>query len=128
VRRADGLAPPTGEQRRALDAVEEIARRNMVVLEARRGDMLFVNNHGVLHSREGFEDDGERPRYLVRMWLRNGELAWGLPEGGLREGNARIYDGCGGDGGGGGERGLGEQWNVVDAPRVRFQLSERLTS
>lgn len=117
VRRAAGLATLTDEQRRALDAVEEIARRNQIALEAEPGDMLFINNHGVLHSREAFEDAAASPRYLVRMWLKNPELAWALPRG-LREGNERIY----------GENELGEQWNVVDAPRVMFRLSERLTS
>jgi len=117
VRRAAGLATLTDEQRRALDVVEEIARRNQIALEAEPGDMLFINNHGVLHSREAFEDSAASPRYLVRMWLKNPELAWGLPRG-LKEGNERIY----------GENELGEQWNVVDAPRVKFRLSERMTS
>ncbi|KAL2134171.1 hypothetical protein VTI74DRAFT_870 [Chaetomium olivicolor] len=122
VRRAPGLPPLTDEQRQALDVVEEIARRNQIALEARRGDLLFLNNHGVLHSREGFVDSRERPRYLVRMWLRNEEMAWDLPRE-LREGNERIY---------GDERvawsGVGERWNVVDGERVVFRLSERLTS
>ncbi|KAL2258489.1 hypothetical protein VTK26DRAFT_8180 [Humicola hyalothermophila] len=123
VERAKGLGVLGEAQRRALDVVEEIAARNSIALEARKGDLLFVNNHGVLHSREAFVDSpaGE-PRYLVRMWLRNEEgLAWELPRGPLQEGNERIY----GDEFG---REVGEQWNVVDAPRVVFKLSERLTS
>ncbi|KAL1842469.1 hypothetical protein VTJ49DRAFT_5206 [Mycothermus thermophilus] len=125
VKRAEGLAEATASQRRALDVVEETAKQNQVVLEARKGDMLFVNNHAVLHSREGFEDHGGDGRYLVRMWLRNGELKWDLPEGALKEGNERIY---GRDGGRDHEDELGEVWNVVDVPRVAFELSERLTS
>ncbi len=123
VRRASGVGVLSAEQKRALDVLEEVAARNQVRVRARAGDVLFVNNHAVLHSREGFVDGGERPRYLVRMWLRNPELAWGLPPGPLREGNERIYgeDSCSGPGGEG-------VWNVVDAPRVRFRLSERLTS
>ncbi|KAK4102453.1 Clavaminate synthase-like protein, partial [Parathielavia hyrcaniae] len=117
VNRAPGLAPLSEEQRRALDAVENIARRNQIVLEAQLGDLLFINNHGVLHSREAFEDSQDSPRYLVRTWLKNPELAWKLPRG-LVEGNVRIY----------GENEIGEQWNVVDAPRVMFRLSERLSS
>jgi len=118
VRRATDVAPLTDEQRRALDVVEEIAVRSQVVLEASRpGDMLFVNNHAVLHSREAFEDSRESPRYLVRMWLKNPELAWALPRA-LEAGNATIY----------GQNELGEQWNIVDAPRVMFRLSERLSS
>lgn len=117
MRRAAGVPPLSDEQRAALDVLEAVARRNAVVLQAERGDVLFVNNHAVLHSREAFEDVGEAPRYLVRMWLRDPERAWALP-GALRAGNARIY----------GENELGEQWNVVDAPRVAFRLSERLSS
>ncbi|KAL2146815.1 hypothetical protein VTI28DRAFT_2296 [Corynascus sepedonium] len=117
VRRAAGVAPVTDEQRRALDVIEEIAKRNQIVLEAQPGDMLFINNHGVLHSREAFEDTRESPRYLIRMWLKNPELAWNLPRA-LQAGNARIYE----------ENELGEQWNIVDTPRFMFRLSERLSS
>ena len=117
VRRAAGVAPLTPEQRAALDVVEGIAKRNQIVLAAQKGDVLFVNNHAVLHSREAFEDAAASPRYLVRMWLKNPELAWPLPRA-LMAGNGRIYD----------ENELGEQWNVVDAPRVAFRLSERLSS
>jgi hypothetical protein len=107
--------------------LEQVATANQIAIEAKDGDMLFVNNHAVLHSREGFEDVGvvEKQRYLVRMWLKNGELAWELPEGALKEGNERIY---GGNGGKEHDDELGEMWNVVDVPRVRFELSERLTS
>ncbi|KAL2197003.1 hypothetical protein P885DRAFT_68900 [Corynascus similis CBS 632.67] len=117
VRRAAGVTPVTDEQRRALDVIEEIAKRNQIVLEAQPGDMLFINNHGVLHSREAFEDTRESPRYLIRMWLKNPELAWNLPRA-LQAGNARIYE----------ENELGEQWNIVDTPRFMFRLSERLSS
>jgi alpha-ketoglutarate-dependent taurine dioxygenase len=123
VARHPSLPSLTDEQRRALDVVEEIARRNQVVLEAQRGDLLFVNNHGVLHSREAFEDSAASPRYLVRMWLRNPEMCWDLPRGALRDGNRRIYAQ-----GEGSDEEFGEQWNIVDVPRDVFRLSERLTS
>lgn len=117
IRRAAGIPSLTEEQRRVLDVIEEIAKRNQIVLEAQRGDMLFINNHAVLHSREAFEDSQEAPRYLVRMWLKNPELAWKLPRA-LQAGNARIYE----------DNELGEQWNIVDTPRIMFRLSERLSS
>jgi len=118
IRRAAGLATLTQEQRDALDIVEAVAIESQVVLDAEPGDLMFINNHGVLHSREAFEDAApESARYLVRMWLRNPELAWDLP-GPLREGNSRIYD----------DNELGERWNIADVPRVQFRLSERLTS
>lgn len=117
IRRPDGLGTLSQEQRRALNVLEEIAKCNQISLEAQPGDLLFINNHGVLHSREAFEDSPDSPRYLVRMWLKNEALAWKLPRA-LQEGNSRIYD----------ENELGERWNIVDMPRVQFRLSERLTS
>ncbi|KAK3936613.1 hypothetical protein QBC46DRAFT_366801 [Diplogelasinospora grovesii] len=117
VRRTAGLATLSPAQREALDLVEEIAKQSQIVQDALPGDLLFINNHGVLHSREGFTDAPGNSRYLVRMWLKNPLLAWKLPRA-LQEGNSRIYD----------DNELGERWNVVDTPKVQFRLSERLTS
>ncbi|KAK4455198.1 hypothetical protein QBC34DRAFT_445463 [Podospora aff. communis PSN243] len=117
VKRASGLASLTPEQREALDIVEEVARQNQITLDAEPGDLLFINNHCILHSREAFADSPSVSRYLVRAWLRNPALAWKLPRA-LQEGSSRIY----------GDNELGERWNIVDVPKIRFRLSERLTS
>ncbi|KAK3989621.1 hypothetical protein QBC44DRAFT_82598 [Cladorrhinum sp. PSN332] len=119
VARAPGLPGLTQEQREALELVEQIAMENQIALHAEPGDLLFINNHAVLHSREAFSDTPENPnpRYLVRMWLKNEDMAWKLPQG-LQHGNSRIYD----------DNELGERWNIMDVPRVDFKLSERLTS
>ncbi len=105
------------KQREALDVVEAAARDGQVTLRTRPGDLTFINNHAVLHAREGFEDAPGATRYLVRMWLRNPALAWKLPRP-LQQGNARIYD----------DDELQERWNIVPVPKLRFKLSERLTS
>ena len=119
VRRAQGLATLSPKQREALDLIEQIASENQLVVSAQPGDLFFINNHGILHSREAFEDrpDDGPSRYLVRMWLKHPALAWKLPKA-LREGNSRIYD----------DNELGEQWNIVDVPKVQFRLSEGLSS
>lgn len=40
-----------------------------------------MNNLTVLHRREAFEQrDGEQKRHLVRLYLRNKDLGWELPE------------------------------------------------
>ena len=118
VRRQDGLGSLSAVQREALDLIERLAQESQIVLDADPGDMIFINNHSVLHSREAFEDaPGTVGRYLVRMWLRHPELAWKLPRA-LKDGHERIY----------GKNELGEKWNVADVPKVKFQLSERLTS
>lgn len=104
-------------QREALDLIEQIACENQLVVDAQPGDLFFINNHAMLHSREAFADGDKANRYLVRMWLKNPLLAWKLPKA-LTEGNERIY----------GENELGEQWNYVDVPKSAFRLSERLSS
>ncbi|KAK0634456.1 hypothetical protein B0T17DRAFT_586269 [Bombardia bombarda] len=117
VPRAAGLGNLSQAQRQALDIVEEIAQQSQIVLTAEPGDLLYVNNHGLLHSREAFEDAPGNARYLMRMWLKSPTLAWKLPRP-LQEGSSRIYD----------DNELGEHWNIVDVPKVQFRLSERLTS
>jgi len=81
------------------------------------GDLTFINNHGLLHSREAFEDEGEKSRYLVRLWLKNKALAWKLPRV-LREGNERLFE----------DNEVEEQWNIVPLPKLTFTVAERLSS
>ena len=47
---------------------EELA----VTFQMERGDMQFVNNRFVLHSRTAFEDHAEpdRRRNFLRLWMR----------------------------------------------------------
>lgn len=42
--------------------------------------MQFVNNLSVFHARDGFTNTGEKQRHLVRLWLRDPEYAWEIPE------------------------------------------------
>jgi alpha-ketoglutarate-dependent taurine dioxygenase len=65
------LAPADLE---AVEALEETCRREdlPVCFDMRRGDMQFVNNRTVLHSRTAFEDHAEPElrRHLLRLWMR----------------------------------------------------------
>ena len=40
------------------------------------GQMLFVNNHWILHNRTAFEDhpEPERRRHYLRLWLNREEI------------------------------------------------------
>ncbi|MGI9306909.1 MAG: TauD/TfdA family dioxygenase, partial [Gammaproteobacteria bacterium] len=67
-------APPLGpEAARALDKVLAIANEPNyhVNFMLEPGDMQFMNNYAVLHSRSAFvdHDDIERRRHLLRVWL-----------------------------------------------------------
>lgn len=69
----------TDAQAEALDAVHFTAAANCITLEPKRGDMLFINNLAILHSRSSFEDSPESKRYILRLWLNNPELGWDVP-------------------------------------------------
>ena len=85
-----GLAGISAKQLEALNMVESIAQASRLTLSMEPGDITFINNHAVLHSRSAFEDTTQHVRHLFRLWLRNEELAWKLPPP-LDAGNARLY-------------------------------------
>jgi len=72
----------TARQLDALDMVDALAARDDIRLdmELESGDIQFLHNHQVLHSRTPYEDhpEAERKRHLLRLWLSppNG---WPLP-------------------------------------------------
>lgn len=118
IDRPSTLDPMTDEQRDALMLLEEISKSCQIKLNTEPGDLLFINNHGILHSREAFEDTQTNPRHLVRMWLKNEDLAWKLPSS-LQTGNSRIY----------GDNELGCSWNIErKTPKNGYKPSERITS
>jgi len=64
----------TEEEVAALDYFESIADREDMRLEMRLapGDMQFLNNYAIVHSRTAFEDEPNpaRKRLMLRLWLR----------------------------------------------------------
>lgn len=60
-------------QAEALEFVQEVANRPdlRLTMDFQPGDMQFLNNHVILHSREEYEDhdEPERKRHLLRMWI-----------------------------------------------------------
>jgi hypothetical protein len=115
IARSAHLAPCTPKQIEALDAVEALAQKYQLILDMQPGDLTFVNNWAILHSRDAFLDDENHIRYLVRLWLKNEELAWKLPEV-LDEGNQTVYY----------DEDLPEKWNIVPQPRLKFKIFETL--
>ena len=63
-------------QLEALDLIDDLCHDRSLNLEMalEAGDMQFVNNYTVLHSRSRYEDwpEPQRRRYLLRLWLETG--------------------------------------------------------
>ncbi|KAK4466358.1 hypothetical protein QBC42DRAFT_166882 [Cladorrhinum samala] len=91
--RSGGIPGLTEAQAEALDAVHFIAKKHEIKPRMERGDIRFVNNLGLLHRREAFENvQGSKPRHLVRIWLNNDEgMCWNLPRP-LRLAWARVFE------------------------------------
>jgi hypothetical protein len=69
----------TPAQLEALDLIEGIANDPAVhvAMDFRPGDVQFLNNARILHSREAYEDhpDLDQRRHLLRLWLRAHDFA-----------------------------------------------------
>lgn len=67
-------------QLEALDVLSTLATEFRHCLDTKQGDMVFLNNLALLHARDSYVDPENGPgRHLVRLWLRNPELAWDIP-------------------------------------------------
>lgn len=69
----EGVPQLTTAQRECTDLLDDILRRPaiMFTMWLEPGDLQFMNNHVLLHSRTTFEDYNEyyRKRLLFRLWL-----------------------------------------------------------
>ncbi|KAF9741551.1 hypothetical protein PMIN06_011208 [Paraphaeosphaeria minitans] len=78
--RSPHIPPITEAQAEALDALHFLAERFAVTLDFMKGDVQFANNLSVFHARDAFRNSAEKQRHLVRLWLRDDELRWEIPE------------------------------------------------
>jgi Taurine catabolism dioxygenase TauD, TfdA family len=101
----DGVPLLSDEQDSALDLLAEIAETTCLQAHFQPGDIQFVNNHTVYHSRTAFRDGGaeiRKGRLLLRLWfsmpnsraLPEGfESYWGSIEPGALRGGVPQHDG-----------------------------------
>ncbi|KJA17754.1 hypothetical protein HYPSUDRAFT_191935 [Hypholoma sublateritium FD-334 SS-4] len=78
--RSAHIPPITEAQAEALDTVHFTAEKYALGLSFQKGDIQYINNLSIFHGRDGFVDSPEHKRHLLRLWLRNEDLAWKLPE------------------------------------------------
>lgn len=79
--RSPDVPPMTEIQAEALDMVHFTAVKHCVTMKLKRGDIQLVNNLAIQHARSEFRDSALQKRHIVRLWLRNEQLAWKTPEG-----------------------------------------------
>ena len=79
--RSEDIPGLTEAQAEALDAIHYIGKKHEIKLSMEKGDMRFINNMGIVHSRERFSktESPDNDRHLVRIWINNEELNWKLP-------------------------------------------------
>jgi len=75
-----GTRPLSTSQIKALDVLDTVAKRFSLEITLQSGDMVFVNNLSITHSRRAFEDDLKHRRHLLRLYLRNNEKGWSIPK------------------------------------------------
>ncbi|KAF7967849.1 hypothetical protein HWV62_32894 [Athelia sp. TMB] len=90
--RSTNIPPITEAQAEALDTLHFLAEKYELRLNFQKGDIQYINNLSIFHARDGFRDDKEHTRHLVRLWLRNEELGWKIP-GYLSANWKRLYYG-----------------------------------
>ncbi|KAH8588822.1 hypothetical protein B0O99DRAFT_524380 [Bisporella sp. PMI_857] len=78
--RSTDIPPITEAQAEALDTLHFLAERYSLTLDFQKGDVQYVNNLSIFHARDGFVDAPGQERHLLRLWLRDPELAWETPE------------------------------------------------
>ena len=61
----------TAVERELMDLYEAIANEPALYLDMdlAPGDIQLISNHTILHARTAYEDDGNRRRHLLRLWL-----------------------------------------------------------
>ncbi|RDI78681.1 hypothetical protein Vi05172_g11250 [Venturia inaequalis] len=79
--RTPGVPPISEVQAEALDMVHFLAVKHKLTMRLQRGDIQLINNLAIQHSRNHFTDSDTQRRHIIRLWLRNEELAWKTPEG-----------------------------------------------
>jgi hypothetical protein len=69
--RHPGVPGMTPLQRDALAYVQKLADELRLDIDFHSGDMQFLNNHVIMHTRQAFVDfpEPERRRHLLRIWI-----------------------------------------------------------
>ena len=86
--------PLKAEEAQALEIMAATAKdpQFALAMDFQPGDIQFLCNYSVLHSRTGYEDHEEpgRRRHLLRIWLELDEFSALIPDAAMRYGQIRY--------------------------------------
>ncbi|KAK6525861.1 hypothetical protein TWF281_010905 [Arthrobotrys megalospora] len=77
--RSAELPSLNASQIEALAVLDELCNKYSFVVEQQQGDILFVNNFGILHARDAWKDSCDRKRHLFRILSKDPRNAWDKP-------------------------------------------------
>ncbi|KAF3284333.1 hypothetical protein TWF970_011552 [Orbilia oligospora] len=77
--RSAGLPPLNASQIEALAALDELCNKYSFVVEQKQGDILCVNNFGILHARDAWTDTPDHKRHILRILSKDPRHAWDKP-------------------------------------------------
>ncbi|KAK6511001.1 hypothetical protein TWF506_010087 [Arthrobotrys conoides] len=81
--RPTDIPPLTPRQHSALTLLESLCKKFSITHTLSAGSFVFLNNLSIFHNRGPYFDDPgvpvEKHRHLIRLFLRNEELAWTTP-------------------------------------------------
>ena len=68
-----GVPKFTAAQKEAVEAYRQTVEESALDIDFRRGDIQFLNNFVMLHTRREYEDwpEDHRKRHLLRLWLHD---------------------------------------------------------
>jgi len=78
------------------------AVKHRLTMKLQRGDIQLVNNLAIQHARSEFWDSSTQKRHIIRLWLRNEEMAWPTPDGLKQTWSDKYSD----------EKVRGARWNI----------------
>eukprot|EP01103_Thecamoeba_quadrilineata_P017565 TRINITY_DN629_c0_g1_i1.p1 TRINITY_DN629_c0_g1~~TRINITY_DN629_c0_g1_i1.p1 ORF type:complete len:398 (-),score=67.41 TRINITY_DN629_c0_g1_i1:93-1286(-) len=79
--RHPGTEPLSLDQWEVLDLIEGYSKEFALHMILQPGDMQWVHNHKIFHSREKYIDSETKRRHLLRLWLTTEhDGGWKLPE------------------------------------------------
>ncbi|KAH8652071.1 hypothetical protein BX600DRAFT_87690 [Xylariales sp. PMI_506] len=76
----DAIPVLTLEQEKAIQTLQKMTNKHQVKLDTVSGDIIFINNWALLHAREPYMDTDTQVRHLLRMWVRNAQHGWEVPD------------------------------------------------